>query len=139
MGFHDLLGKAKEVEQEVVKLKRYNEDLIYEKEQATQKIIDLKAQLKFSAKEYRELSDTVFEMQEENKTLKDYINNFYMVKIKKLKEDLDREKNRSELYKEKYNDLSIEIEKAFDNWALGNFNDERYHVEIQLIVHKLER
>jgi hypothetical protein len=57
-------------------------------------------------------------------------------------EYLDREKNRSELlfekvvqYERKYNELKIEIEKAFDNWALGNFDDERFHIEIQLLVH----
>jgi hypothetical protein len=63
----NLLPVAKTVEQEVVKLKQYNEDLIYEKEQSTQKIIDLKAQLKFSVKEYRELNEITYQTEEKMK------------------------------------------------------------------------
>lgn len=52
---------------------------------------------------------------------------------------LESSQGNTQAWVNKYNTLVIEIEKAFDNWALGNFDDERYHAEIQIIVHKLEK
>lgn len=59
--------------------------------------------------------------------------------VVELQKDVTKKLDTNSRLREENQQLKIEFEKLFDNWALGNFDTDRFFSEFQIMIHKIQQ
>jgi chromosome segregation ATPase len=96
----------------------------FSNENTEQEILSLKniiISLRKSNREYNELLDQQYKQ------------------IESLQQDIAKKLDTNSRLREENRQLKLEIEKLFDNWALGNYPEPLFFSKLQILIHKIQQ